>query len=63
MNKNKKENNFVDINSKTSNNKYDRESKISKSIEMNSNEIKVLNSTLSIPLENSMDIKAITTQN
>jgi hypothetical protein len=30
---------------------------------MNSNEIKVLNSTLSIPLENSMDIKAITTQN
>ena len=63
MNKNRKENNFVDINSKTSNNKYDRESKISKSIEMNSNEIKVLNSTLSIPLENSMDIKAITTQN
>ena len=63
MNKNKKETNFEDKNSKTSNNKYDRESKISKSIEMNSNEIKVLNSTLSIPLENSMDIKAITTQN
>jgi len=62
MEKNKKEND-EDKTSKISNNKYERESKISKSIEMNSLDIKVLNSTLSIPLENSMDIKAITTQN
>ena len=62
-NKNKKEINLEEKNSKISNNVYDRESKISKSIEMNSNEIKDLNSTLQIPLENSMDIKAITTQN